>query len=274
MPPLGAGRFSPVLAIAWTALVTAVLWLALGLVFLAFGRGANDIALLGLTQVAVYAAVLCAFGYALGVSAQRLLALRRAPLVLCLACVVLGATLQIPATLASDIVEHFFPTPAAELAERMARITPHSTAHGIAIFLLVALLGPLVEEFFFRGALFGALRQSRGAKLTLWVVALCFVLGHLDLRLFFPLMIAALVLGQVREETGSIWPGFALHASFNSATLVLVFQGAAPEGKPPPMPLFFAILGCALSFAVLVLVRSLALSSPVAQNARRSDRVQ
>jgi membrane protease YdiL (CAAX protease family) len=199
------------------------------------------------------------------------LALRPASLNVCLSAAALGAVLQIPATLLSNGIERFFPLPPAVLAERMARITPHSTLHGVAIFAVVAGLGPCVEEFFFRGALFGALRRGYGAHVTILVVSLCFALGHLDLRLLLPLLVAAFVIGDVREHSGSIWPGFALHAAFNSATLAVVFAGGAPAGKPPPMPTFFAVSGCAISFALLVLVRTLALSSAVAQNARRSD---
>jgi membrane protease YdiL (CAAX protease family) len=250
-------RFSWPLAFGWTALITSGLWLGLTAVFLAFGRGANDIVLLGLTQVVVYLIVLAAFGYALGTPTRELLALRRASPVLCLTAAALGAALQVPASLLSDLVEHFFPTPAAELAARLARITPHSTLHGVAIFLVVAGLGPLVEELFFRGALFGALRRSHGALITILVVSLCFVLGHLDLRLFFPLLIAAWALGEVREQSGSLWPGLALHAAFNASTLSFVFAGAAPSGKPPDFPLFAAISGCALTILLLGLVRRL-----------------
>jgi membrane protease YdiL (CAAX protease family) len=252
-----SARFSWPLAFGWTALITSGLWLGLTAVFLAFGRSANDIVLLGLTQVVVYLIVLGAFGYAAGTPVRELLALRHAPPLLCLAAAALGAALQVPATLLSNLVEHFFPTPPAELAARLARITPHSAAHGVAIFLVVAGLGPCVEELFFRGALFGALRRGHGAWSTIWVVSLCFVLGHLDLRLFLPLLVAALALGQVREQSGSIWPGLALHAAFNASTLSFVFVGAAPAGKPPDFPLFAAISGCVLTVLLLGLVRRL-----------------
>jgi membrane protease YdiL (CAAX protease family) len=259
------------LAFGWTAFITAALWLGLSLVFVGFRRGAPDIVLLGLTQVTVYALVLALFGYSSRTPVTELLALRPAPLSLCLAAAALGAVLQIPATLLSSAVDHFYPLPPEVLAERMARITPHSTAHGVAIFVVVAGLGPCVEEFFFRGALFGALRRGNGALVTSAVVSLCFALGHLDWRLLLPLLVAAFAIADVREHSGSIWPGLALHAAFNSATLAVVFAGEAPAGKPPPMPTLLAILGVAASMGLLVLVRTLALSSPVAQNARRSD---
>ncbi|MES1174282.1 MAG: CPBP family intramembrane glutamic endopeptidase [Myxococcales bacterium] len=259
------------LAFCWTVFITAALWLGLSLVFVNFRRGAPDIVLLGLTQVVVYAIVLALFGFSARTPARDLLALRPASLKVVLAAAALGAILQIPATLMSNAVERFYPLPPEELAERMARITPHSTAHAVAIFAVVALLGPCVEEFFFRGALFGALRRGNGALVTSAVVSLCFALGHLDLRLLLPLLVAAFAIADVREHTGSIWPGLALHAAFNGATLAIVFAGDAPAGKPPPMPALFALSGCALSFALLVLVRTLALSSALAQNARRSD---
>jgi membrane protease YdiL (CAAX protease family) len=259
------------LAFGWTVFITAALWLGLSLVFVNVRRGAPDIVLLGLTQVAVYALVLALFGYSSRTPPRELLALRPAPFKVILAAAAAGAVLQIPATLLSNAVEHFYPLPPEVLAERMARITPHGTAHGIAIFAVVALLGPCVEEFFFRGALFGALRRGNGALVTSLVVSLCFALGHLDLRLFLPLLVAAFALADVREHTGSIWPGLALHAAFNAATLAVVFAGGAADGKAPPMPALFAISGCALSGASCLLVRTLALSSAVAQNARRSD---
>ncbi len=258
-------------ALLWTLFITAALWFGLSLVFTAFGQGANDIVLLGVTQVAVYALVIAAFGAVFRRPLRELLALRPAALNVCLASLALGAALQIPATLLSDLVEHFFPLPPSVLAERMARITPHSTAHGIAIFVVVAGLGPCVEELFFRGALFGALRRGQGALVTIAVVSLCFALGHLDLRLFLPLLVAAFVIGEVRASSGSLWPGLLLHAAFNAATLAVVFSGGAPAGKTPPMPAFLAISGCASSAGLFVLVRTLALSSALAQNARRSD---
>ncbi len=255
-------RFSPPLALAWTALVTAGLWLALSIVFALVGRSANDIVLLGLTQVGIYAVVLAAFGFASGTRVHELLALRRAPLLLCLVSAALGAALQVPVSLLSNLIEHFFPTPPSVLAERIARITPSSTLNAVAILVVVAGLGPLVEELFFRGALFGALRKGYGALPTVAAISLCFSLAHVDARLLVPLLIAAVVLGYVREYTHSIWPGLALHAAFNATTLQLVFTGATPDGKTPDIPFYAAVTGCVLSVLLFRVVRRLALSAP------------
>jgi membrane protease YdiL (CAAX protease family) len=263
--------FSVRMALGWTVLATAALWFGLAVVVLAFPRAGQGIVLLGFVQVLVYALVLALFAAARGTGIGPLLALRKASLAVCVTAAALGFVLQIPATLLSDAIEHFFPTPSATLAERALRITPHSSAQAVAIFLVVAGLGPCVEEFFFRGALFGALRRGHGALVTALAVALCFAFGHVDARLFLPLFVTALALGEARELSGSIWPGIALHGAFNAATLAVVFAGAAPAGKPPPIPVFGAIFGCAASALLFWLLRTLALSSRVAQNARSRD---
>ncbi|HEY4106419.1 MAG TPA: type II CAAX endopeptidase family protein [Polyangiaceae bacterium] len=263
-------QFSLRLALSWTVLATAALYFALTVAFVAFPRGSDNIVMLGAVQVAVYAGMLVAFQRVQGEPLRDVLALRRASLATVLSSALLGFFLQIPATLLSDAIEHFFPTPPAVLAERMARITPHSGAQALAIALVVSGLGPLVEEFFFRGALFGALRRSYGALVTALTVAVCFALGHMDARLFFPLFLTALALGEVRERSGSIWPGVALHAAFNGATLAAIFSGASPDGKPPPISVFAAVFGCAICAVLLVLARRLALSSRVAQNGSES----
>jgi membrane protease YdiL (CAAX protease family) len=253
--------FSLRLALSWTLLATVGLWLGIALVLALFPRAGQSIVLLGFVQVAVYALVLSLFASAQGMSFSAPLALRRIPAKLWLSALGLGFVLQIPATLLSDLVEHFFPPPAAVLAERVARITPHSSFEGAAIFLVVAGLGPCVEELFFRGALFGALRQSHGALATALAVAALFALGHMDARLLLPLFATALVIGLVRERSGSVWPGVALHGAFNAATLTVVFAGDAADGKPPHLPLATAVLGCAAAALLLRWVLRLAESS-------------
>jgi uncharacterized protein len=253
--------FSLRMALAWTVLVTAGLWLGISGVFLAFPRAAQSIVLLGCVQVAVYALILVVFASAQGSRLIDVLAIRKASLGVCLTSLVLGVFLQVPATLLSDAVEHFYPTAQAELVERVQRITPHSRLEGVAIFVVVVLLGPCVEEFFFRGALFGALRRGHTVVTTAVAVAACFALGHTDFRLFLPLFVTALAIGDVREHSGSIWPGFAVHAAFNGTTLWAVFLGAAPDGSPPRMPFLAALIGCAGTALLLSAVRRLALSS-------------
>ncbi len=262
--------FSLHLALAWTAFATATLWLALVGTVVVAPNAAQGIVALGLAQVAAYGLVLAFFQRVNGGGAREMFALHRVSPVLCISSALLGFTLQLPATLVSDVIERLFPPPPGQLTEHLARITPHSTAQAVAIFVVVAGLGPMVEELLFRGALFGALRRGHDAFVTAVAIALLFAVAHLDARSLVPLFLVALVIGNLRERSGSIWPGIALHGAFNAATLVVVFMGAAPNGKSPEIPVKFAILCCACCASLFVTTRRLALSSRVAQNRSQS----
>jgi len=254
-------RFAVWQAIAWTAGATAGLSLSLTWVLGVLGQRV-DIVPLGLTQVAVYGLALSLFSSVQQESLRKLLPLRAVPLRLCLAAAALGAVLQFPSTLVANGIEHFYPLPEAVLQRRLSLITPHSTLHGVAIVLVVSLIGPCVEELFFRGALFGALRREHSALLTLTVVSSCFVVAHLDARLLLPLLPAAWLMGELRERSGSIWPSLALHVGFNSLTLFGVFAGLTPNGKPPPMPLWIAFLACVSAAGLFRLIQRMAAESP------------
>ena len=250
-------RFAVWQALAWTVCASAGLSIALSVVVAAFGPRV-DIVPLGLTQVGVYGLALILFASWRKRPLRELLALGVVPLRACLLAALLGVALQFPSTLLANVVEQLYPLPEEVLKRRLALITPHSTAHGVAIVLVVSLAGPCVEEFFFRGALFGALRRGYSAFVTMAVVSLCFVTAHLDLRLLLPLLPAAWLMAEVREHSGSIWPGLALHAGFNSLTLLGVFSGLAPTGKPPPVPIWIAFASCLAAASLFRLFRGIA----------------
>ncbi len=56
-------------------------------------------------------------------------------------------------------------------------------------------------------------------------------MAHQEPRNWAPLLIVALVLGELRRLGGSIWAGVALHAAFNAATLLFVFVTRPAEVK-------------------------------------------
>jgi len=253
-------RFAVWQALAWTVCTTASLSLALTVVVAALGPRV-DIVPLGLTQVGVYGAALIVFAAWQKRPLRELLPLRLVPFRLCLVAAALGIVLQVPSTLLANLVEQLYPLPDEILKRRMALITPHSTAHGVAIVLVVGIVGPCIEEFFFRGALFGALRRGHRALVTMTVVSLCFVAAHMDLRLLVPLLPAAWLMAEVRERSGSIWPGLALHAGFNSLTLLGVFSGLVPGGKPPAIQPSIALLACLAAASLFRLIQRIVADS-------------
>lgn len=85
--------------------------------------------------------------------------------------------------------------------------------------LLVGLVAPLVEEFFFRGFLFGVLRERIGVAWAALVAGSVFGLIHVagtPLRTLGILVVLGVGLCILYARTGSLLPGMALHALHNS----------------------------------------------------------
>jgi CAAX protease family protein len=94
-----------------------------------------------------------------------------------------------------------------------------STAAMIAVAILVAVVAPVAEEFFFRGFFFTALRNWRGV----WPAAIGtgIVFGAIhgsssDAAFLLPLAFFGFVLCMIYVKTGSLYPCIALHCANNS----------------------------------------------------------
>jgi membrane protease YdiL (CAAX protease family) len=106
----------------------------------------------------------------------------------------------------------------------------HSTSAAIFTAVFVCAFAPICEEFFFRGFLFGVLRQMRvriggrdwGTLIAALIVALLFGLAHSGSakpEYLVPLGLLGFVLCLVRWFTGSLYPCMAIHAINNSVAL-------------------------------------------------------
>jgi membrane protease YdiL (CAAX protease family) len=106
----------------------------------------------------------------------------------------------------------------------------HSTAAAAAAAVFVCVVAPIAEEFFFRGFLFGVLRQMRvtvaGHELGPWlaavIVSILFGLAHTgsaNPQFLIPLGFLGFVLCMVRWKTGSLYPCMALHSLNNTLAL-------------------------------------------------------
>ena len=165
----------------------------------------------------------------------------------------LGLALHGPADFVEAWVETWFPLPPSVTAERIARLLPPTLAERATLLICVAIIVPLVEELFFRGALFAALGRVAGVTAALACSALAFTVSHAEPRSFAALSLVAVVLGILRLATGSLVPCLLLHASFNATTLLLLFTGPGEIGPPrPSLPSF--VVGSVLTILFLILV--------------------
>lgn len=118
------------------------------------------------------------------------------------------------------------------------------------VVAVVVLFGPAVEEFFFRGAIFGGLYRlgllfssdkgntGIGEKVSFAISALLssalFALAHFEPALLAVLFVLALALCALYRRTGSLLPCFVAHATFNLFPVVLIILNGL--GALPALP--------------------------------------
>jgi membrane protease YdiL (CAAX protease family) len=95
------------------------------------------------------------------------------------------------------------------------------------LFLFIGGVGPLVEELFFRGLFFGALRQRQSFWPAALLTALSFGLGH-GLVMGLPTALMGLYFCYQVERDDSLIPALMLHAANNT---LAVFLALLATGK-------------------------------------------
>ena len=93
----------------------------------------------------------------------------------------------------------------------------------IWLFLVGAVVAPLVEEIFFRGFLFQGFRQKYGWLKSVLLSSAIFAAAHLDPVAFVPTFILGCVLAYMYHRSNSLWPGILFHAAINSFSLCAVY---------------------------------------------------
>jgi membrane protease YdiL (CAAX protease family) len=93
-----------------------------------------------------------------------------------------------------------------------------STVALVAVALLVSVVAPLAEEFFFRGYFYGALRNWNrwGAAVVTGLIFGAIHAGSAQWEFLLPLAFFGFSLCWLRERTGSLYPGIVLHCANNS----------------------------------------------------------
>ncbi len=240
---------SAALALGWSLLLTLGL-VTVGIVVASlFGSGnvaivaAGPAELLLMLPAALWLAVLYGGG-----DRRRALALGPASGLELSIGASLGVILHLPTGYLSELVERRFPTPTGVLDAQLRALTPASSLLAVLMLLSVAVLVPFAEELFFRGALFTPLLRSGPAFVANFATSIGFVLAHQEPRNWAPLLLVALVLGELRRLAGSIWPGVGLHAAFNATTLLMVFIQRPTEIKPQAGSWLLAAIGACLTF--------------------------
>lgn len=93
----------------------------------------------------------------------------------------------------------------------------------ILAFLTLVVVVPVAEEILFRGYLYGKLRKTIPAWLTILVTSVLFAVVHGQWNVAVDVLALSGVLCVLREVTGSIWAGILLHMLKNGVAFYLLF---------------------------------------------------
>jgi membrane protease YdiL (CAAX protease family) len=99
--------------------------------------------------------------------------------------------------------------------------------------MFTVIIGPVAEEFIFRGLLYPFLKQHGWPRLAWFGVSFLFALIHWDAAAFISLFLLAIVLTWLYEKTDSLLAPITAHALFNAVNLVLlcIFQHELAPGQ-------------------------------------------
>jgi len=92
------------------------------------------------------------------------------------------------------------------------------------LLIVVAFIGPIAEEVFFRGFLYSAFKKNWGILPALLLSSILFSVVHLQIFSFIPLLVIGWLLAYLFERTRSLLPAIFLHAIYN-LILILILLG-------------------------------------------------
>jgi membrane protease YdiL (CAAX protease family) len=101
-----------------------------------------------------------------------------------------------------------------------------STVDAVDVVLAVVVLAPLLEEIFFRGFMYAALRGSMPTVPAALITGALFgaihpIYGYTAWNLVPVLMCAGFIMCLLYEKTGSLWPPIAFHVFMNIGVIAL-----------------------------------------------------
>jgi uncharacterized protein len=232
-------------AVGWTLLSTSLfLFLLLIMISIRPGVGSDLITNFGLQLVGTLLTLFAILRfYAPNVSIRHFLGLRSTHGGFYVLAAVLGVVIQVPTTALYDVILKRSPSEIdhdAVMMDDLARGAPWR----FALFFIIVLAGPFLEEVFFRGALFRPLKKGNTGFGIVFVSSLLFALVHLEKQIFLPIALVGITLGVLRNASGSLIPSIIMHMTFNAAAFWSMYErfrsgGSNVSESSAPVPIVF-----------------------------------
>ncbi len=104
-------------------------------------------------------------------------------------------------------------------------LSPDNMTNAVILFVQLAIIAPLFEEYWFRGMVMQSLRPY-GNGFAIFVSALLFGLTHANFQQFFYAFLIGIFLGYIAISTKSLVTTTVLHAMFNSISGIMLLFAA------------------------------------------------
>jgi membrane protease YdiL (CAAX protease family) len=88
--------------------------------------------------------------------------------------------------------------------------------------VLVVLVAPFVEEFLFRGLLYGVAKRFGGRVPAIIATSILFAAVHITPGSLLPLLMLSVGLTVAYERTGSLWTPVLMHMAFNGTQFAII----------------------------------------------------
>jgi membrane protease YdiL (CAAX protease family) len=89
--------------------------------------------------------------------------------------------------------------------------------------LFAAIVGPMIEELFFRGFMYNAFKKRIGIFWAMVITAATFATLHSHVVGFLPIMVLGMLLAYMYEKTGTLVSSITVHMVHNLSMVFLVF---------------------------------------------------
>lgn len=121
----------------------------------------------------------------------------------------------------SSVIPGFDSTQQQRLAFSYSSITQQW--HLVVVFVMLVVVGPIMEELIFRGILYSQLRKIHPI-IAIFVVSILFGIVHLQWNVGITVFVMSLVMCSIREYlTDTIWAGILLHGLKNGAAYYILY---------------------------------------------------
>lgn len=144
-----------------------------------------------------------------------------------------GVVALVIAVAVAMLTEVFVPDLSSAAEDAATTLEEESGFLAMLLFAVIVMVGaPVVEELFFRGLFFSALRKrGLGTVLTIVLTAVVFAAFHLEPERFIVLLPTGLILGWVRWRTGSTGASMLTHGIVNAPGAIALLVGV-PDVSP------------------------------------------